>query len=108
MRYDNRNCQHGESPSDAEMAKQTKPCIHMLVDELQKFHPTQLLTELRTMRLLVADLLMYGYQAERDLADDYERYIQKLKEVLATKPHVPNKQEAKQIRIAKMKAKRHR
>lgn len=40
--------------------------------------------------------------------DEYDAYLKKIKDVLSTREHIPNKQEAKVIRQEKAKAKKNR
>lgn len=75
--------------------------------DLKSLHTKQLLKELRRCR--VAQSLEYDAWFEMDLeearleSDDFLDYVKALKAELATREHVPNKQEAKKIRQAKTK-----
>jgi hypothetical protein len=68
-------------------------------EEIKQRHAKQLLKELRRMR---ARLDMYH---EDDAA---LQYVAQLKAELATREHVPNKQEARRNRQDKAKRRRHR
>jgi hypothetical protein len=63
-------------------------------EEIKQRHTKQLIKELRRMR---ARLDMY----HEDEDDASLQYVAQLKEELATREHVPNKQEARRIRQAR-------
>lgn len=66
-------------------------------EEMKKLYTAQLLKQLRDS---------YGWHEYDWTPEDYarnEEYRKELKEVLATRPHLPNKKESKENRKAKIK-----
>ena len=79
-------------------------CVVEVLDknQLESMHTKQLLKELRNTR---AGICCYEYGCENEslCKHNHDENVRILKEVLATRPHIPNKQESKAMRIAKIK-----
>lgn len=84
------------------------------MDELNKLHTRELMAHFESVRAYRQNafenvhLKAEALQEARFTLDLYDDYIPILKEILATREHIPNKQEAKAIRQQKAKEKRNR
>lgn len=71
-------------------------------DKLKSMHTKQLLRELRnTYGGLCCDT--HWCENGSLCANNLHENVHRIKEVLATRPHIPNKQESKAMRVAKIK-----
>ena len=85
------------------------------IEELQKMSTVQLLSMLKSAR---AQISMHSKNKDSDCAvyqvisevciKPFEEFSSKLKEVLSTREHIPNKQERRLIRQKKQKEKQSR
>lgn len=72
-------------------------------EELEKLHTKQLLNMLRQTNRIHFYEYCCDCEDYYNCKKNYTKYISMLKEILATRPHIPNKKESKAIRIAKIK-----
>lgn len=84
------------------------------LDELNALNTSQLLSHLEDVRAYRQNASLNVLEKEEALKearftlDLYDDYIPTLKDVLSTREHIPNKQEAKTIRQEKAKIKKYR
>ena len=75
----------------------------MLAQNLPGLHVRQLLARLRRLRAAQSNLLHYAGATEAQAQQEFGAAIAALKAELASRPHVPNKQEARALRQAAAK-----
>ena len=75
----------------------------MLTQNLPALHVRQLLARLRRLRAAQSNLLHYAGATEAQAQQEFGAAIAALKAELASRPHVPNKQEARALRQAAAK-----
>lgn len=75
----------------------------MLAQNLPGLHVRQLLARLRRLRAAQSNLLHYAGVTEAQAQQEFGAAIAALKAELASRPHVPNKQEARALRQAAAK-----
>jgi hypothetical protein len=84
------------------------------IEEIEKWNTRELMSYFETIRAYktkaegVAEDRRYLLEEAEISLQLYSNYFDRLKEVLSTREHIPNKQEAKLIRQEKAKAKRNR
>ena len=79
-------------------------CVVEVLDknQLESMHTKQLLKELRNTYAGICcdtDWCENGALCKHN----HDENVRRIKEILATRPHIPNKQESKAMRIAKIK-----
>ena len=72
------------------------------IAQLQKLHTKQLLKKKNVMCGGYCSYFL-GCESCKECYDNYQHNLQQLKNILATREHIPNKQESKALRKAKIK-----